>query len=118
MGNPVAPPGGADQWLFRRNAAIHPRHLLLRDNFTALVMTSGNLSDEPISYRDDEAFQRLPHIADYFLTHNREIHTRTDDSVIRAFQGNPIFLRRSRGYAAKHKPCRRPRRAFWRWAPS
>jgi hydrogenase maturation protein HypF len=76
-------------------------HLLLRDNFTALVMTSGNLSDEPISYRDDEALQRLQPLADYFLTHNREIHTRTDDSVIRVFRGNPIFLRRSRGYAPR-----------------
>jgi len=76
-------------------------HLLLRDAFPALVMTSGNLSDEPISYRDDEALRRLADIADFFLTHNREIHTRTDDSVIRVFQGNPIFLRRSRGYVPR-----------------
>jgi hydrogenase maturation protein HypF len=76
-------------------------HLLLRDNFLALVMTSGNLSDEPISYRDDEALQRLAGIADFFLTHNRDIHTRTDDSVIRVFQGKPIFLRRSRGYVPR-----------------
>jgi hydrogenase maturation protein HypF len=76
-------------------------HLLLRGNFTALVMTSGNLSDEPISYLDDEALQRLQPLADFFLTHNREIHTRTDDSVIRVFRGNPIFLRRSRGYAPR-----------------
>jgi hydrogenase maturation protein HypF len=76
-------------------------HLLLRGNFTALVMTSGNLSDEPISYTDDEALERLPDIADFFLTHNRDIHTRTDDSVIRVFRGNPIFLRRSRGYVPR-----------------
>jgi hydrogenase maturation protein HypF len=76
-------------------------HLLLRGNFNALVMTSGNLSDEPISYLDDEALGRLSNIADFFLTHNREIHTRTDDSVIRVFRGNPIFLRRSRGYVPR-----------------
>jgi len=73
-------------------------HLLLRDNFTALVMTSGNLSDEPISVTNEEALARLPDIADFFLTHDREIHTRTDDSVTRVFRGKPIFLRRSRGY--------------------
>lgn len=73
-------------------------HLLLRGNFLALVMTSGNLSDEPIAYLDEEARERLTGIADYYLLHNRRIHVRTDDSVIRVFQGNPIFLRRSRGY--------------------
>lgn len=76
-------------------------HLLLKDNFTALVMTSGNLSDEPIAYRDSEARERLADIADVFLTHDREIHTRSDDSVIRVFLGNPLFLRRSRGYVPR-----------------
>ncbi|RNC68158.1 MAG: carbamoyltransferase HypF [Desulfuromonadales bacterium] len=76
-------------------------HLILRDRFTALVMTSGNLSDEPIAYRDDDAQERLAGIADYVLLHDREIHTRTDDSVIRVFRGNPLFLRRSRGYAPR-----------------
>ncbi|GFO53637.1 carbamoyltransferase HypF [Geomonas sp. Red276] len=76
-------------------------HLLLAGNFTALVMTSGNLSDEPICYRDDDARERLKGLADFFLLHNREIQTRTDDSVIRVFRGNPIFLRRSRGYAPR-----------------
>ncbi|HKZ16976.1 MAG TPA: carbamoyltransferase HypF, partial [Geobacteraceae bacterium] len=101
-GNPVAPLVAPTNGYFGVMLPYTPlHHLLLRDNFTALVMTSGNLSDEPISYRDDEAFQRLPHIADFFLTHNREIHTRTDDSVIRVFQGNLIFLRRSRGYVPR-----------------
>jgi hydrogenase maturation protein HypF len=76
-------------------------HLLLRGNFLALVMTSGNLSDEPIAYRDDEAQDRLADIADFFLLHNRDIHIRTDDSVIRVFRGNPLFLRRSRGYVPR-----------------
>jgi hydrogenase maturation protein HypF len=76
-------------------------HLLLQDTFTALVMTSGNLSEEPISFRDGDAFNRLAGIADYFLTHNRDINTFSDDSVIRVFQGNPLFVRRSRGYAPR-----------------
>lgn len=76
-------------------------HLLLQDNFTALVMTSGNLSDEPIAFLDEDAFLRLGGIADFFLTHNRRIHTFSDDSVIRVFQGNPLFIRRSRGYVPR-----------------
>jgi hydrogenase maturation protein HypF len=64
-------------------------------------MTSGNLSDEPISFQDKDARHKLGAIADYFLTHDRGIHTRVDDSVIRVFQGNPLFLRRSRGYAPR-----------------
>jgi len=62
------------------------------------VLTSGNVSDEPIVYRDDEAAQRLGGIADAFLTHDRPIHIRTDDSVVRAFRGREAVLRRSRGY--------------------
>jgi len=77
------------------------QHLLLRGNFTALVMTSGNLSDEPIVHLDEEAKRVLPGIADFLLTHNRAIHVRADDSVIRVFQGNPLFLRRSRGYVPR-----------------
>ncbi len=63
-----------------------------------IVLTSGNVSDEPIVYRDDEAMTRLAGIADAFLVHDRAIHVRTDDSVARAFRGRPMLLRRSRGY--------------------
>ena len=73
-------------------------HLLLNSPLKTLVMTSGNVSDEPISYKNEEAFRRLSHIADYFLFHNREIHIRCDDSVTRIFEGKPYILRRSRGY--------------------
>jgi hydrogenase maturation protein HypF len=74
-------------------------HLLLADVGAVLVMTSGNVSDEPIAYTDDDARQRLAGIADGFLTHDRPIHTRTDDSVVRARRtGGPLLLRRSRGY--------------------
>jgi hydrogenase maturation protein HypF len=64
-------------------------------------MTSGNYADEPIVHRDDEALRGLAGIADGFLTHDREIFSRSDDSVIRVFQGNPLFLRRSRGYVPR-----------------
>jgi hydrogenase maturation protein HypF len=78
-------------------------HLLLLDFAVgALVMTSGNVSDEPIAYRDKDAVERLGGIADLLLVHNRPIETRTDDSVVRMVAGfreqQPLFVRRSRGY--------------------
>jgi len=82
-----------------------PLHaLLFGDNpedppvFTALVMTSGNLSEEPIVTSNEEALQRLGSVADAFLLHNRRIHMREDDSVVRVFHGKERTLRRSRGY--------------------
>ena len=74
-------------------------HLLLRDAGIPLVMTSGNNSDEPIAYRDDEAFEMLGDIADFFLIHDRPIHMRCDDSVARVLGSETYPLRRSRGYA-------------------
>ena len=73
-------------------------HLLLRQGFEALVMTSGNLSEEPIAIDNDDAFDRLAGIADYFLVHDRDIYLRSDDSVVRRAAGDTRFLRRSRGY--------------------
>ncbi|HEY1853671.1 MAG TPA: carbamoyltransferase HypF [Solirubrobacterales bacterium] len=77
-------------------------HLLSADVLTPLVLTSGNVSDEPIAYRDEDAFARVGKIADAFLSHDRPIHTRTDDSVVRAVRRasgeRPLLLRRSRGY--------------------
>ena len=63
------------------------------------VMTSGNISEEPIAYLDREAFKRLDQIADLFLVHDRPIHMRVDDSVSRIILSKPYLLRRSRGYA-------------------
>ena len=73
-------------------------HLLLREFGRPIVLTSGNVSDEPIAYQDADALARLGGIADVFLTHDRPIHIRTDDSVVRPFRGREAVLRRSRGY--------------------
>lgn len=70
-------------------------------NFTVLVMTSANASDEPIAFDDTDALRCLNGIADYFLVHDRPIHTPGDDSVMRVFQGKPLFYRRARGYAPR-----------------
>jgi len=73
-------------------------HLILKGDFLALVMTSGNLSEEPICIDNKEALERLAGIADYFLLHNRDIYLRTDDSVVRLVEKKPLMIRRSRGY--------------------
>jgi hydrogenase maturation protein HypF len=82
-----------------------PLHYLLfsdspesEPEFPALVMTSGNLSEEPIVVSNTEALRRLPGIADWFLLHNRDIATRVDDSVVRIFERQERVLRRSRGF--------------------
>jgi hydrogenase maturation protein HypF len=80
-------------------------HLLFGDDaaspplFDALVMTSGNMSEEPIVSRNEEAITRLTQLCDFLLLHNRDIQTRVDDSVIRAFDGKERLIRRSRAYA-------------------
>ena len=66
--------------------------------FNALVMTSGNLSEEPIVISNSEAMHQLGGVADWFLLHNRAIWTRVDDSVVRTFEGRERVLRRSRGF--------------------
>jgi len=76
-------------------------HLLAVEIDRPCVLTSGNVSDEPIAYDDDDAYVRLAGIADYFLTHNRPIHRRVDDSVVRVVGGRPALVRRSRGYVPR-----------------
>jgi hydrogenase maturation protein HypF len=83
--------------------AYTPLHLLLlqpEPGFPELVvMTSGNSSEEPIAFQDSDALERLDGLADAFLLHNREIHTRIDDSVVSVSRKRTFFLRRARGYA-------------------
>jgi len=74
-------------------------HILLRDTGLPLVMTSGNLSEEPIARDNDEALRRLSDIADYFLIHNRDIYSRYDDSVAVVERGTSQLIRRARSYA-------------------
>ncbi len=74
-------------------------HILLRDTELPLVMTSGNLSEEPIAKDNDEALTRLSGIADYFLIHNRGIYSRYDDSVAIVERGTSQLVRRARSYA-------------------
>lgn len=72
--------------------------------FEVLVMTSGNLSEEPIAWRDDDALARLAPLADGFLWHDRPIHVPCDDSVVRVFAGRDLPIRRARGYAPMPLP--------------
>ena len=73
-------------------------YLIFQGDFLALVMTSGNMTEEPIVIDNQDAFERLSSIADYFLIHNRDICLRSDDSVLRVVDGVPRQMRRSRGY--------------------
>ncbi|MEX5707717.1 carbamoyltransferase HypF [Parafrankia sp. FMc6] len=79
-------------------------HLLLGLLPGPIVLTSGNISDEPIVYRDEEALAALSPVADGFLAHDRAIHTRLDDSVARSVRGRETLVRRSRGYAPEPLP--------------
>ncbi len=90
-------PASPDLGLMLPYTPLH--HLLARRLGRPLVLTSGNVSDEPIAYHDDEARQRLSGIAELFLLHDRPIHMRTDDSVVRVVDGAVLPIRRSRGYA-------------------
>jgi hydrogenase maturation protein HypF len=92
---PVAPSvAPATPWLGVLLPYTPLHHLLLHDFGGALVMTSGNRSDEPIAYEDDEARERLGGIADLFLANDRPIHRRCEDSLVRG----AFPVRRSRGY--------------------
>ncbi len=102
-GAPVAAsvaPGAPELGLMLPYTPLH--HLLIADAAAGgLVMTSGNVSDEPIAFGDDDAVARLSAIADMLLLHDRPIQTRTDDSVVRVVAApdrRSLFLRRSRGY--------------------
>ncbi len=93
---PSVAPGNRQLGVMLPYTPLH--HLLLQETGRPMVLTSGNVSDEPIVYRDIDAAERLSEIADAFLTHDRAIQVRTDDSVVRAFRGRETVIRRSRGY--------------------
>jgi len=99
-------PGNPLVGLFLSYTPLH--HLLLSQVGRPLVMTSGNLSEEPMASRDEEARERLGGIADVFLAHDREIENRCDDSVARVIAGRATLLRRSRGYVPRPIPLPRP----------
>jgi hydrogenase maturation protein HypF len=79
-------------------------HVLVREGFLALVMTSGNLTDEPTIASNDAAYEKLSGIADYFLVHNREILIQNDDSIVKVIGKEPVLMRRARGYVPRPLP--------------
>jgi hydrogenase maturation protein HypF len=98
-GNPIAQEVAPRNHYLGVMLPYTPLHyLLLSRGFLALVMTSGNLTEEPIAIDNDEALRRLGDIADYFLFHDRDILLRSDDSVVRVAAGRPRQIRRSRGF--------------------
>jgi hydrogenase maturation protein HypF len=100
---PGVAPGLVDLGVLLPYSPLH--HLVLVGVERPLVMTSGNLSDEPIAHEDDDARARLSPLVDAVLSHDRPIHIRCDDSVVRAAAGGPTqVLRRSRGFAPQPLP--------------
>jgi hydrogenase maturation protein HypF len=89
-------PGRRELGLMLPSTPLH--HLLMAASGAPLVMTSGNLSDEPIVTDDTDAVARLNDVADAFLVHDRPIETRVDDSVVRVVGDRVAPIRRSRGY--------------------
>ncbi len=100
--SPAVAPGNKTIGVMLPYTPLH--YLLFSDSpdepsqFRALVMTSGNISEEPIVTSNEEAWERLREVADWFVFHNRDIYMRADDSVARVFEQRERVLRRSRGY--------------------
>jgi hydrogenase maturation protein HypF len=92
-------PGCARLGLMLPYTPLH--HLLMRAVDRPVVMTSANVSDEPIVYRNEEALARLCGITDLFLLHDREIENRCDDSVVEVVAGGPLPIRRARGFVPR-----------------
>ncbi|GAA3093732.1 Sua5/YciO/YrdC/YwlC family protein [Nonomuraea salmonea] len=83
-------------------------HLLLAELGAPLALTGGDVAGEPLAYEDADALTRLSGIADAFLTHDRAIHSRADDTVLRPMAGEITVLRRGRGHAPEPITLRRP----------
>ncbi len=100
--SPIVAPDNAYLGVMLPYTPLHYLLLEKRDDETdtlALVMTSGNMSEEPIAIGNEEALERLRTLVDAFLLHDRDIHVRCDDSVTRVFEGKEAIIRRSRSYA-------------------
>lgn len=101
-GAPLAPSVSGENplvGLFLPYTPLH--HLLLAEAGRPLVMTSGNVADEPMAFRNADALKQLEQVADIFLMHDRDIETRVDDSVVRVIDNAPVVLRRARGYVPR-----------------
>lgn len=94
--SPAVAPGLHTLGIMLPYTPVH--HLLFESNFDFLVMTSANLSGQPLIYENDIALQGLEGIADYFLIHNRDIYHPCDDSVVQVIGSKMTFIRRARGY--------------------
>lgn len=95
-----------------------PIHYLLLQSSDVFVMTSANLSEEPIIYQDEVAFKGLAGIADYFLVHNREIAHRVDDSVVQLVNGRQQLIRRSRGFCPAPVKLQLAQAKGGKWQPT
>jgi hydrogenase maturation protein HypF len=101
---PEIAPGLTTLGLMLPYTPVH--HLLFyKSDIPALVMTSANFSDAPIVHKNKTALQTLSGIADAFLIHDRDIHVRNDDSIVRIVSGEPVIMRRSRGFVPEPLPC-------------
>jgi hydrogenase maturation protein HypF len=98
--NTIAPSVAAGVNSFGFMLPYTPLHHLIfaEEKINALVMTSGNISDEPLICKDNEALAKLGSIADIFVMHNREIYRQVDDSIMQIVANAPALLRRSRGF--------------------
>jgi hydrogenase maturation protein HypF len=101
-GNGIAPEVAPENLYLGLMLPYTPLHRLLFETAPpALVMTSGNLAEEPICHTNEQAAAKLGAIADHFLTHDRDIYLPCDDSVARVVAGRPMLIRRSRGYVPR-----------------
>jgi len=98
--NPAIAPSAADGVdTFGFMLCYAPLHYLLFErDIKVLVMTSGNISDEPLICKNEQALEKLAYIADAFLMHDREIYRQVDDSIVHFISSEPVLLRRARGY--------------------
>jgi hydrogenase maturation protein HypF len=106
---PLAPSIAQDARTVGLILAYSPLHILLVEaTGRPLVMTSGNLADEPIARTTEEAQTKLGGVVDLILTHDREIKNRIDDSVVRVVAKKPLLLRRARGFVPRSISLSRP----------